>query len=239
MAAPRFLLDSIPPEGQMAWLDRDEARHAMGSRRLGAGDPVDLVDGRGTVARAHLGAERDRDGNLAVTVAQVRQVPRPTPALHVASAVPKGDRLGWLLDAVGELAVENLTPLDCQHSVTPADRAGGDRSRRILAEAMKQSRGVWLTRIEAPATPQAFAAGAVAAGHLVLLLDPRGAPLVDQAAHATSVALLAGPEGGFSESELVALRDAGASPASLGPTVLRVELAVAAACGAIRAMHPA
>jgi len=56
---------------------------------------------------------------------------------------------------------------------------------------------------------------------------------------AASVALLAGPEGGFSDSELVALRDAGVSPASLGPTVLRVELAVAAACGAIRAMHPA
>ncbi|MGA1266602.1 MAG: RsmE family RNA methyltransferase [Phycisphaerales bacterium] len=239
MAAPRFILASIPAEGQVAWLDREEARHALGSRRLGPGDPVDLVDGHGTVAEARLEAERDRDGNLAVRVGQVRHVSRPMPALHVASAVPKGDRLGSLLDAVGELAVESLTPLDCRHSVTPADRVGGERSRRILAEAMKQSRGAWLTRIEPPATPQACATASVAAGHRVLLLDPRGRPLADQATGAASMVLLAGPEGGFGESELVALRDAGALPASLGATVLRVELAVAAACGAIRAMHPA
>ena len=60
--------------------------------------------------------------------------------------------------------------------------------------------------------------------------------LVSSVAGAGSIALMVGPEGGFSEREMRQLADLGARPASLGPTVLRIELAAAAACAAIRAM---
>lgn len=236
MSAPRFLLDSIPPVGGVAWLDRDEARHAVGSRRLAEGDAVELIDGAGGVAEARLGAERDRDGNLAAHVLGVRRVERPRPALHVATAVPKGDRLSTLLDSLGQLAVESVTPLDCERSVTPAERLSGERPRRILDEALKQSRGAWRTDLRAPSGATTFARAAAAAGQTVFLLDPRGAPLVPQVAGAASIALLVGPEGGFGEGEMRALAESGARPASLGFTVLRVELAAAAACAAIRAM---
>lgn len=235
MAAARFVLPTLPAAGETAWLDRDEARHALGSRRLAEGDPVELVDGRGGVATARLGCDRDHHGNLAVLVQSVQRCPRPTPALHVASAVPKGDRLGTLLDAAGELAVQSLTPLDCERSVTPADRLSGDRPLRILTEAMKQSRGSWLTEVHAPSTPLAFARAAVQAGHRTLLLEASGAPMASVAARHASIAIIVGPEGGFSDAERNALLEAGAVAASLGPTVLRVELAVAVACGSVRA----
>jgi 16S rRNA (uracil1498-N3)-methyltransferase len=239
MAPPRFLLEHIPATGGTAWLGRDEARHALGSRRLGPGDPVDLVDGRGSVAAARIGTDRDRDGNLAAEVIELRQVPRPRPSIHVATAVPKGDRLSTLLDAAGELAAETLVPLDCERSVVPAERLGGERSVRILAEAMKQSRGAWATAIRAPASPEAFARQARVDGCTVLVLDAAGQPLVRMAEGVESIAVLVGPEGGFSEAELARLIDAGAERASLGAGILRIEMAVAAACGAIRAMHAA
>ena len=91
-------------------------------------------------------------------VDQVQRVERASPALHVATAVPKGDRLGTLLDGLGQLAVQSVTPLDCERSVTPADRLSGERPVRILAEAMKQSRGAWLPEVRHPATPEDFAA---------------------------------------------------------------------------------
>jgi 16S rRNA (uracil1498-N3)-methyltransferase len=239
MAAPRFLIERIPASGETAWLPREEARHALSSRRLGAGDPIELVDGRGGLALACVGNDRDRDGNLAVQVSEVRHAPRPQPSLHVATAVPKGDRLSSLLDAAGELAVESLTPLDCERSVVPADRLGGERPARILVEAMKQSRGLWCTEIRPPSDPVAFARQAHAAGRRVLLLDPAGPPLVHAVHDAASIALLVGPEGGFSETELAQILFAGATRASLGPGILRIEVAVAVACGAIRAAHEA
>ena len=235
MAAPRFLIESLPAEGEVAWLDRDEARHAVGSRRLGEGDPVELVDGRGGVATARLGRDRDHAGNLGAVVAEVRRFPRPEPSIHAAAAVPKGDRLGTMLDAVGELAVNSFTPLDCDHSVTPAAKVAGERAGRILAEALKQSRGAWLTELRPERDPAAFVKAAVEAGQRAVVLDPRGRPLAQAVAGADAVALVAGPEGGFSEAELRAMHEAGAVPASLGCTVLRVELAVAVACGVLRA----
>ncbi|MFM7809426.1 MAG: RsmE family RNA methyltransferase [Planctomycetota bacterium] len=235
MATPRFLLETLPAAGGVAWLDRDEARHALGSRRLGEGDPVDLVDGRGGVASAVLGRERDHHGNLSALVREVQRLPRPAPAVHLGTAVPKGDRLGTLLDAAGELAVESVTPLDCEHSVTPAERLSGERPARILAEALKQSRGAWLTEIRSPASPIAFVEAHRGAGVPVMLLDPLGAPLSRMVAGQASIAMLVGPEGGFSEAELHAMQAAGATQASLGPTVLRIELAAAVACGVVRA----
>jgi 16S rRNA (uracil1498-N3)-methyltransferase len=236
MARPRFLLERIPAPGGTAWLSRDESRHALGSRRLGPGDPVDLVDGGGSVASARIGSDRDREGNLGAEVIEVRQVPRPHPSIHVATAVPKGDRLSTLLDAAGELAVASLTPLDCERGVVPAERLGGER---ILAEAMKQSRGAWCTTIRAPASPEAFARQARADGCTVLVLDAAGKPLAQMAEKSGAIALLVGPEGGFSDAELARLDEAGAARASLGSGILRIEMAVAAACGTIRAMHAA
>lgn len=239
MATPRFLVERIPASGETAWLPREEARHALGSRRLGSGDPIELVDGRGGLALATVGTDRDRDGNLAAKVSEARHAARPQPAIHVATAVPKGDRLSTLLDAVGELAVESLTPLDCERSVVPADRLGGDRPARILIEAMKQSRGLWCTEIRPSSDPVAFAHQASAAGRRVLLLDPEGPPLAGAVRGAASIALVVGPEGGFSEVELARIIDAGGTKASLGPGILRIELAVAVACGAIRAAQEA
>lgn len=235
MSSPRFLIERIPASGETVWLPRDEARHALGSRRLGAGDPIELVDGRGGLALARVGSDRDREGNLAVQAGATRSMPRPSPAIHVATAVPKGDRLSSMLDAAGELSVESITPLDCERSVVPADRLGGERAERILVEAMKQSRGLWCTEIRPPSAPAAFAAGAHAAGQRVLLLDASGVSLVRAAQGAPAIALLVGPEGGFTQGEMDALVAAGAAKASLGPGILRIELAVAVACGAIRA----
>jgi 16S rRNA (uracil1498-N3)-methyltransferase len=235
MATPRFLVDRMPTCGETAWLPREEARHALGSRRLGAGDPIELVDGRGGLALAHVGNDRDQEGNLAAPVREVQHAARPRPAIHVATAVPKGDRLSSLLDAAGELAVESLTPLDCERSVVPADRLGGERPTRILVEAMKQSRGLWCTEVRPPSDPVTFARGAHAAGQRVVLLEPAGLPLVRAVHGAESIALLVGPEGGFTEREISQIADAGAARASLGPGILRIELAVAVACGAIRA----
>jgi 16S rRNA (uracil1498-N3)-methyltransferase len=46
---------------------------------------------------------------------------------------------------------------------------------------------------------------------------------------ASDVALVIGPEGGFSEAEVAAARKGGASVASLGPSVLRTETAAVVA----------
>ena len=62
-------IPAIPETGDSVAISRDEARHAFGARRLGAGDVVTLFDGHGTVAQARLTEQRTRGGDVVVEVA--------------------------------------------------------------------------------------------------------------------------------------------------------------------------
>ena len=54
MSAAWFHVPSLSDSG-IVWIPKDEAKHALGARRLGPGDAVTLFDGAG-----HVGTERNR-----------------------------------------------------------------------------------------------------------------------------------------------------------------------------------
>ena len=128
MAHPRCIVEKLPAVGDIAWLSKDEAKHAMGSRRLEAGDALELVDGRGGVALSMILPTRNAAGETGAQVSACHIQPRQTPDIHVAAAIPKGDRLATMLDMLGQLCVASFTPLDCERGVVPADRFDGARA---------------------------------------------------------------------------------------------------------------
>ncbi len=233
--------DAIPAEGATHWLSRDEARHATGSRRLRAGDPVMLFDGCGAVAHATLSHARRDDGALEVRVGPVRRGPRQGRHVTVASAVPKGDRLATLMEGIGPLGIAEFVPVRAERGVVPWSDHLAQRCRRILVECAKQSHSPWITGLPPQGAPVHDVAGAVsaasAAGAIALIADRAGEPLrhvaraLDASRH---VAVLIGPEGGFSERERSVAIAAGATPVSLGPAILRIELAATVAAALLR-----
>ena len=233
MSAPWFHVLSIPPAGGSVTLDRDEARHALGVRRLGAGDSVTVFDGAGTVARAVLAAERARDGSVVARVEEARSVPRSGVDLVVGVAPPKGDRFATLLDMLGQLGVRKVVPLETAHGVVDAGAINRTRAGRILMEACKQSRSAWLSELGPAVGLEAFVRQSVSEGRAVFVADQGGeaAP----AAAPGPVALVIGPEGGLASAELHAAAAGGARSLGLGSGVLRVETAAVAAASLFRA----
>ena len=72
---------------------------------------------------------------------------------------------------------------------------------------------------------------------VVLLETPGHAPLASlQVDSSRALLLLVGPAGGFEPSESAALREAGFTPASLGPRILRAETAAVAAVAIAQAL---
>lgn len=233
--------EAIPSAGAAHWLARDEARHATGSRRMRAGDALTLFDGCGGVAHATLGHARRDDGALEVRIATVRREPRQGRHVTVASAVPKGDRLATLMEGIGPLGVAEFVPVRAERSVVPWSDHLAQRCRRILVECAKQSRSPWITGLPRAGAPvgdvASVAREAASAGARVLIADLQGEPLRDVAraiGAAQPVVVLIGPEGGFSERERGAAVAAGATPASLGPAILRIELAATVAAAILR-----
>jgi len=227
MSEPMFYCEQLPPVGDLAHLSEDETRHASHARRLRSGDVLWLFDGRGNLARATL--KNDRGRSLEALVTEHRHAPALQPAIHLACALPKGDRASVLLDMVTQLGVASFTPLLCERSVVDPGEGTLERLRRICLEACKQSRRVYLPEVHAPAK----FADVLARGDAKWIAHPSGKPVGSFSSAPQPLTLLIGPEGGFTPEEIEDATQAGAECVALGNTILRIEAAAVALVAAV------
>ena len=230
---PLFL---VPPGGLTAdvlTLTGKEGHHAAAVRRLGRGERADVTDGAGTLAECVV-TDVGKDF-VTLSVSAVHAVPPPQPRLTVAQALPKGDRGELAVELMTEVGVDTVIPWAAERSVTqwwqPERGAKAlARWRSTAREASKQSRRAWLPEITDLATTNDLTKRIATAACAIVLQAGAPAklhelPLPD----ADEILLLVGPEGGIGVGERIALHDAGAVEASLGPTVLRTSTAGATA----------
>ena len=224
-------------------LDADQSRHALRALRLSVGDPVRLLDGCGAVASATIREARPGAGACAIT--SVERVARPTPRLTLATAIPKGPRGDAMSNDLAQLGADVLLPMTTARSVVVPGPSKLARYHKQAFEAAKQCGRAWFMDV-APLTSfaQVLADHADHADHaddttLKLLADPAGeatSAIAPRLAGAMSVVVLVGPEGGFTEAEAQAARDAGFVSWRFAEHILRVETAAAAAVAVLRSL---
>jgi 16S rRNA (uracil1498-N3)-methyltransferase len=225
VSAPLFFIDLL--EEAEVELSEADSRHALRSLRLRPGDEVSVADGRGLIARATLVGERG--GRAALQVGEVSPVARATPTVSVAMAPPKGDRLSWAVQKLGELGVDEVVVMRSRRSVrdVPPDRTEQivKRLTSVAREAAMQSRRPFVMKVWAGQDLGDCIASDDAGAVLMMAQEgerglesvlPPGPP---------SVRILVGPEGGWIEDELEMARRRGAGLWSLGEGVLRTETA--------------
>ncbi len=230
---PWLHADELPPAGELVLLDADEARHGARAQRLRPGDAVVLTDGCGATARSELVDAGRRE--LRARVIERTEHPREAPPIHLASALPKGDRIATLLAMATQLGITSFTPLHCERSVVVPSEGPHDRWTRVLRENAKQSQRPWLPEIAAPSTPHRVVPRD--GGAAAWLLDPNADEALGVAPLEPACAqwLLVGPEGGFSDGERRAMTLAGARPCTLGGGILRIETAAVAGAAVLQA----
>ncbi len=229
-----FYSDAIPDTGGRVALDERETHHAVGSRRLRVGDTIRLLDGRGVLAEGVIDTVSRRQVVVAI---RARQRWDPvSPQITVACALPKGERRRVLLDMLTQLAVARVVPLVCGRSIGKPEAVNVERWRRICLEACKQSQNPFLPEIDDAVTPGQAVERFLGQDFDTLFADRSGAELGSRAV-GNKVALLVGPEGGFTLDEVEVMTRTGATPVRLGPHVLRIETAAVAAVSAIRFRH--
>ncbi|WP_299561085.1 16S rRNA (uracil(1498)-N(3))-methyltransferase [uncultured Mycolicibacterium sp.] len=241
MSAPLFYLDAVPGEGELAVLDGDEGHHAATVRRIRPGEHIDLADGAGTVA--HCVVEEAARGRLTARVLQRRTVAAPAPPVTVVQALPKSERAELAVETATEAGADAFVAWQAARCVARWDGAqkidkGLRRWAAVVRAAARQSRRPHIPSVDGPVTSRELAdrvAEWTAAGGVVLVLhESADAPLAGvPLARAAGITLVVGPEGGITDDELAALRDAGATVVRLGPSVLRTSTAAAVALGAI------
>lgn len=231
MSQHRIYIDQPPPTpGGRLTVTGPEAEHAVRVKRLREGEAVELLDGRGTVARALV--ERVTAGkgsSLGLLIESVRVEPALAPRVEVWSATPKGGRVDELVDSLSQVGAAAWSPMKTARSVVSPREGKLDRLRRIAVEAAKQAGRAWIMETgeerefaEALAGP---ANGPRQHNLAIVLADASGEPYAPTGA--ATIRILIGPEGGWTEGELAAARAAGgcAQTARFGPHTMRIETA--------------
>lgn len=216
--------------GELVLLDRDEARHAAGSKRLTQGDAITLFDGHGHTASCIIRMIEKKGRDVTVEVGNILMAPEPAPFIELAFALPKGDRLNTLLSMAVPLGVNAVRPLRCARSVATFGENSHDRWRRVMIEACKQSRRAHLPEILAESPPEDAIISCQSVQRLPLLAHPTGQPYAEgmHSHRSNDLTLLIGPEGGFTAEEIDTATKRGAVIVSLGEGILRIETAAIA-----------
>jgi 16S rRNA (uracil1498-N3)-methyltransferase len=214
--------------------------HHVKVLRLAPGDHVTLFNGEGGEYTATLASVEKNRVTAEIKTFSPREVELPY-AITLAQALPEASKMDWIIEKAVESGAAVIQPLAAQRCVVrlSAERAAKKTLhwQAIIAAASEQSGRNRLPHLAELADFDDWIGQHDL--HLRILLTPRAEQsLSDWARHhpPQSVALLVGPEGGFSEGEESAARTQGILPLSMGPRVLRTETAGLAALTALNAI---
>lgn len=213
----------------MITVSGEEAHHALRVKRLEVGDGVELCDGRGLVAQTKIAkTDKTRDGwVMGLEVVSRGLVPVMLPEVVVASAVPKGDRLEWMIDGLSQVGAAAWRPMGTKRSVVDPREGKLERMERVAVESMKQCGRAHVMRLDGMGAFKDVVSG----GGRVVIADASGGEY--EASGGERVVVLIGPEGGWDAGELELARAAGAQVARFGPHVMRTEVAAVVAAAEV------
>jgi 16S rRNA (uracil1498-N3)-methyltransferase len=215
-------------------LPEGAARHVQ-VLRMQPGMTLTLFNGEGGQYAAQVTHMGKREVRVRIGVHQ--QIEREAGRrVHLAVGMPANERMDWLVEKATELGVSRITPLMTQRTVLRLSGERADKKRAhwqdIAASACEQCGRNRLPHIDAPVSVTEWLAQQAAATDLKLVLS-----LHDQAKTLSQiqspgeepVTVFNGPEGGLTDEEDAAARQAGFAPVTLGSRVLRAETAALAA----------
>ncbi|WP_110643237.1 16S rRNA (uracil(1498)-N(3))-methyltransferase [Salinicola sp. CPA57] len=226
MANPRIHVAVSLVVGGDVVLPEGAARHVALVLRLREGARLTLFDGEGHEAQARL-IEVGRKRVVAQIDTMTAGGGESPLAVHLGQAISKGDRMDYAIQKSVELGVATITPLYVEQGDV---RLKGDREARKLAHwqgvavsACEQCGRARVPTIHPPRSLSEWLGERDEA--LRLVLHPATDDSWQQADSVESAALLIGPEGGLSATEVDNARRAGFQPLTLGPRILRTETA--------------
>jgi 16S rRNA (uracil1498-N3)-methyltransferase len=251
--SPRLYIDApLAADARLA-LDAAQANYLKNVMRLKAGDGVLVFNGRDGEWRTAL-----TDGGKRSAALDVGEQTRPqTPPLdlHYLFAPLKHARLDYMVQKAVEMGAARLQPVLTRHAQVA--RVNLERMRANAIEAAEQCGILTLPEIGEPLRFDRMIAARDPARLLVFcdedaevtnpvtaLTRARAAPsamlplvMGADATRAESLAILTGPEGGFSEDERAALlKQPNIVRLSLGPRILRADTAAVAALALVQAV---
>ncbi len=215
-------------------IDREEFSHLTHVMRKKAGDLIRIVDGLGNAYDIHLDSVQKKTavGTILSTYKNHNEL---SVSITLAVGILKNpSKFDFMVEKVTELGVKEIIPLKTERTIS--SHAKVDRWQKLALAAMKQSGRSFLPRVHELMSLDEF-------------LDQRhtfdlkiaahekaesGIPLQNYLSHSpNTIAILIGPEGGFSDQEVAKFVSCGYKTVYFDKRRLRTETSAIAATAII------
>ncbi|MBA4503671.1 16S rRNA (uracil(1498)-N(3))-methyltransferase [Marinobacterium marinum] len=235
MRIPRVYEPQPLTVGTLVELSDTSVQHLVRALRLREGDLIRLFNGDGAEYTAALSAVDKRRASAQITEAAQPAVESGL-QVHIGQTLSRGERMDYAVQKATEMGVAKITPLTSERCEVRLKAEREDKRLRhwqqIAISACEQSLRTrppeifdvspleqWIHNVDA---------------ELKLVLHHHTAQPLQTMDAPSSVAVLIGPEGGLTETEVEAALDAGFQPVALGPRVMRTETAPVTACAILQ-----
>ena len=215
--------------GSEITLAETESKHAVRVLRLKEGSSLNIVDGRGGFYSAELTEANPKKCRLAVKSIR-KEFGKRNFTIHIAIAPTKNiARFEWFLEKATEIGIDEITPLITQHS--ERKNINADRLQKILISAMKQSQKAYLPKLNELISFNNFMDRLPGKEKFIAHCNGENKThLKNKLKKGSDSLVLIGPEGDFSDNEIIKALSVGFREISLGSSRLRTETAGVVAC---------
>ena len=236
----RLFVEADLSAGIEAALSEAQAHYLRHVMRRDEGAGLLLFNGRDGEWQARLSLRGKK-----AAVAEVGERTREQaaePDVWLCFAPVKRARIDYIAEKATELGIAVLQPVLTQH--TAVERVNVERLRANAVEAAEQTERLSVPEVRAPVDLMRLLVDWPAERRLLMCDETGGGPPIaqalaglDDAARAAPWAIVIGPEGGFAQAELAALRRMkNVMAVGLGPRILRADTAALAALACWQAL---
>ena len=206
-----------------------DANHLARSLRARRGDKITAVDATGNCAVLEL-IDFDKETIKARRISAMQKV-RVEKKIILADCLPKQNRFDNIIEKATELGVEKIEPLISERTIArPKDDSKLERWQRIAKEAAEQCARDTIPTIENIRKLDDWLKEITPLEDTLLLFcwEMERETTVREVLRSNidkNIIVLIGPEGGFSEREVHAIKAAGGVSVTLGKRILKTDTA--------------
>ena len=233
-----FIIEEIPSSG-IAIIDGDEGHHAATVLRIEVGEEILISDGRGNWAEAVV-VERSKK-SISCEITKSGAIGPVAIKLTCIQALPKSDRVKETLELLTEAGVDQIIPWSASKSIAKwSDKASGlQKWQTQVRESSKQARRFRIPEVIDLRSTNELKERCRDFDLILVFHESANISFTNlisglEVSAYKNIAVVIGPEGGISESEIEIFESVGGKLVKLGVPVFRSAHAGVAALAAIQ-----
>ena len=233
---PRFFKENFK---ENPFLEGEDASHICRSLRMRTGEELTVCDLKGNDYLCVIRSADNQRVELEI-LEELENITEPDIEVTLCTSLLKGDKFEQVIKHSVELGASFILPVVSENCVSRPDqkslKAKTLRWQKIANEAAGQSSRGKLPQVKEAVTLKALSEQLSSYDLVLFCYEGGGSPLGEtfwENDKAKKIAIITGPEGGFSKAEAEMLKRCGAKVITLGKRILRAETAPLAALTAV------